>query len=932
MQIKNSLLLCCVILSLLLVSCEREEFVIRVVDPLCENRIDPLGIDALSPRFSWKLISTQRGKIQSAYQIIVADSKEKLSDNIGNMWDSGRVSSNQSIQVEYAGKKLSSSYQYFWKVRAWDEDGNVSNWCKPAIFEMGILNVKDWHAEWINDGKPDPKTTEDFYKDDPAPLFRYDFNIDKKIDRARLYISGLGYYEAYMNGERIGDQVLDPGWTNYHKRVLYSTYDVTNLILNGENCIGIMLGNGWYNPLPMTMWGYLNLREHLPIGRPRFIAQLKMDFEDGSTEIIKSNEQWKTIEGPVLRNNIYLGEIYDARKEMPGWNNPGFDDSQWKAVKKSKEKTGPLQSQSHPPIKITGHLKPIALSEPKPNVYIYDMGQNFAGWVKLKVKAPSGTRITMRFGELLYDDGTLNPMTSVAGQIKGENNKGESKGGPFAPDTAWQSDTYITRGDGFEYYIPRFTFHAFRYVELRDYPGEPDEDTIEGLRLSSSLKKSGSFECSNHLFNDIQNMTEWTFLSNVFGVQSDCPHRERFGYGGDIGATTDAFIYNFDMLNLYSKVVRDFRETARSDGMLTDTAPFVGIQYCGIGWAMAHPLLLLELYQYYGNRFLVAEQYKTAQKWFDLVVAQNDLIIQDGLSDHESLTPKPAPEMVTPLFYLSATYMAKLANIIGRQDDAQRYILLSEQIKKAYLDTFYEKGSGKFAPNTQASQAFALYTGLAPKEEIEIAVNELVRDIEIEHKNHLSTGIYGTKFMLDMLSKYGRAETAYKIVSQTTFPGWGYMLANGATTLWEHWDFSDNTYSHNHPMFGSVSEWFYKWLAGIQADPNAVGFDKIVIHPQIVDGLDWVKASHESIHGQIVSEWQQNDNDFNLNISIPVNCTATVYLPAINQESITANGEDVRKTEDVKFLKMENNHAILSVGSGNYSFESEIIFTSDKEN
>ena len=924
MQIKNTLYFFTAILLLLITSCQTEEIIIRAHDLRCENRIDPLGIDILTPHLSWNLESTQRAKRQSAYQIIVSDSKEKLTDNIGNLWNSEKIISNQSIQIQYKGKALLSGMRCFWKIRVWDENGYLSDWSEPATWEMGLLAQDDWKAKWINDGKSEPQKTEEFYVDDPAPLFRHDFKVDKKIARARLYISGLGYYEAYINGKRIGDHVLDPGWTNYNKRVLYSCYDVSDLIKSGGNCIGVILGKGWYSPLPMKMWGHRNLREHLPIGRPRFIAQIKIDYQDGSTQLVTSNEQWQTIEGPIIRNNIYLGEVYDARKEVPGWDIFGFDDSHWHHANNAGEKIGRLQSQNQPPIKITGYINPVNITEPKPNVYIFDMGQNFAGWVRLKVDAPAGTRITLRFGELLYKDGTLNPMTSVAGQIKGINKNGSPIGGPAAPDTAWQSDTYIARGENIEYYLPRFTFHGFRYVEITGYPVKPDKDTIEGLRLSSNLDKAGSFESSNKLFNNIQKMTEWTFLSNVFSVQSDCSHRERFGYGGDIAATTDAFIYNFDMLNFYSKVVRDFKEAAHPDGRLTDTAPYVGIDYCGIGWALAHPLLLLELYQYYGNRSLIEEQYETARKWFDLVISKNDLIIAEGLSDHESLAPIPTQEMVTPLYYQSAIYMAKLAGIIGRKDDEIRYATLSTNIKAAYLEKFHEKGSGKFAPNTQASQAFALYSDLVPTDEIEKAVKEMVKDVEIKNGGHLTTGIYGTKFMLDMLSKYGYAETASKIVKQTDFPGWGYMLANGATTLWEHWEFSDNTYSHNHPMFGSVSEWFYKWIAGIQPDPSAVGFDKIVIRPQLIKEVNWVKAYYKSIYGKIISEWEHNGSNFNLDITIPVNCTATVYLPAADVTEITESGIEISNVTDINFLTLKNGIAIINVGSGAYSFKSKL--------
>jgi alpha-L-rhamnosidase len=924
MQIKDTLIFFSAILLLLFVSCQKEEIVIRVVDPLCENRVDPLGIDVLRPCLSWKLESTQCAKSQSAYQIIVADSEDKLSENIGNLWNSEKIISDQSIQIKYKGKALSGEMRCFWKVRVWDENGYISDWSEPSSWEMGLMTPNDWKAEWINDGKSEPQKTEEFYADDPAPLFRHEFNVEKKIARARLYISGLGYYEAYMNGVRIGNHVLDPGWTNYSKRVLYSIYDVSDHIKNGGNCIGVILGNGWYNPLPMMMFGRYNLRESLTTGSPRFIAQLIMEFSDGTTQTVISNEEWKTHEGPILRNNIYLGEIYDARKEISDWDIFGFDDNEWNNAKITTEKIGKLKAQNQPPIKITRRLNPVKLTEPKSGVYIFDIGQNFAGWVKLKVEAPAGTRIKLRYGELLNEDGTLNVMTSVAGQIKGKNKDGTLRGGPHSPDTAWQSDTYITRGDGIEYYTPRFTFHAFRYVEVTGYPGKPAKDAIEGLRLSSNLNTSGSFECSNKLFNDIQRITEWTFLSNVFSVQSDCPHRERFGYGGDIAATTDAFIYNFDMLNFYSKVVRDYQEAAHPNGMLTDTAPFVGIDYCGVGWALAHPLLLLELYQYYGNRSLIDEQYETARKWFELVVSENDLIITHGLSDHENLSPKPIPEMVTPLFYQSAKYMAELAGIIDRTDDAKRYHILSQQIKAAYLEKFHEKGSGKFAPNTQGSQSFALYTGLVPETEIEEAVLELVKNIEDDNHGHLTTGIFGTKYSLEMLSTYGHAETANIIVNQNTFPGWGHMLANGATTLWEHWQFSDNTYSHNHPMFGSVSEWFYKWVAGIQADPTAVGFDKIIIRPQIIKDLEWVNAYHNSIHGKIISKWERDESIFNLDIAIPVNCIATVYLPAADLAEITESGVEISNAADVNFIRMENGTAVINVGSGAYFFESKL--------
>ncbi len=908
---------------LILVSACTGHSPMRITHLRCEQQKEPAGLDVLHPRFSWELESNRRGAGQSAYQIVVASGLATLNAGQGDMWDSKKCVSGQSIQIKYSGKKLSGETIYYWKVRVWDDEGKVTGWSEPARWETGLLHPDEWMADWINAGDKIPENEEDFYKDHPAPLFRRDFTVDKQVDRARLYISGLGYYEATLNGKRVGDHMLDPGWTTYSKRVLYSTYDVSDLMQTGGNCLGVMVGNGWYNPLPMKMWGVYNLRDHLTIGQPRFIARLTIRYTDGTTSTIVTGKEWKTHAGPVMRNNIYLGEVYDARREIEEWNIYGFDDSGWRHAEVASDAVGELQAQRQPPVRITGKLNPVQLTEPEPGVYIFDMGQNYAGWVKLKVKAPAGTRIKLRYGELLHDDGTLNGLTSVAGQIKGRKSDGTLISGAFGPDTAWQSDTYITSGKGTEYYTPRFTFHGFRYVEVTGYPGEPPLDAIEGFRLSSDLERSGSFECSNTLYNDIQKMTTRTFLSNVFSVQSDCPHRERFGYGGDIAATSGAFIYNFDMSGFYAKVVRDLQDAAGPGGRIRDTAPFVGIDYCGIGWALAHPLLLLELYRYYGDISLIEEQYPVARRWFEGVMAQNDLIITEGLSDHESLAPVSPPEMVTPLYYQSALMMSRLATIAGQEKDATRYEDLSERIKTAYLEAFPEKDTGSSAPFTQGSQAFALYTGLTPPQETGQALLALIRDIQA-HGGHLTTGIFGTRYMLDVLSSLGHAAIAGEIVNQKDFPGWGYMLANGATTLWEHWAFSDHIYSHNHPMFGSVSEWFYKWIAGIQPAPSARGFDKIVIRPQPVPRVNRVTAHYHSVHGEISTAWEVNENRFTLHLSVPVNTTATVYIPAADLTGIKEGGTPVSQVKDVTFVKMENGHAVFTTGSGSYLFESRL--------
>ena len=509
----------------------------------CEYRVNPLGLDTAQPRLSWLLESKERGQTQTACQILAATSPDRLAKGESDLWDSGKVASANSIGVIYGGKPLRSGQRVCWKVRVWDRGDRPSAYSEAAWWENGLLAPTDWRAVWVARRRAAPLSEQQMFEDDPAPLFRKEFSVEKKISRARVYVSGLGYYELRLNGQRVGDHVLDPGWTTYSKRVLYSTYNVTEQLARGRNALGVMLGNGWFNPLPLRLWGHINPREHLTIGEPRVILQLVVEFADGTSQTIVTDESWKVGPGPILRNSVYLGEVYDARKEQPGWDRAGFEDGSWDRVSAANEPLGPLRAQDAPPIRITRTLKPVKLAEPKPDVFIFDLGQNFAGWPRLHVQGSAGTRVRLRCGELLYPDGTLNGMTAVCGQIKqgGPNYRYDGIG---VPKTAWQEDTYVLKGEGEEIYTPRFTFHGFRYVEVTGFPGKPTLDSIEGLRLNSDVAPAGSFVCSNERFNRIQQMVLWTELSNLFSVQSDCPHREKFGYGGDIVAAGEMAILN----------------------------------------------------------------------------------------------------------------------------------------------------------------------------------------------------------------------------------------------------------------------------------------------------------------------------------------------------------------------------------------------------
>jgi len=909
-----------VLTAMVLTGCDRSGE-LRVTGLRTEYKVNPLGIGTAIPQLSWTLQSDAHNCTQSAYRILVAESEKKLAEELGSLWDSGRVESNETLNIPYAGIPLRSGQKCFWKVRIWDGTGQASDWSAPSFWETALLKPDDWKAVWISDGRPTPEEDADFYREDPAPLFRKNFILDQRPVKARLYISGLGYYESRLNGRRIGDRVLDPGWTDYANRILYSTYNVTALLQKGTNCLSAVLGNGWYNPLPLRMWGRLNLREHLAVGRPCLIAQLEIHFADGSSRTVVSDKSWKVHEGPLLRNNIYLGEVYDACREIPGWDIAGFDDSAWSQAASAPEPGGRLEAQSQPPIKAAEEIRPVNISEPRPDVFIVDFGENFAGWARLQVRAPRGTKIRLRYGELLYYDGTLNPMTSVCGQIKGLRSDGNSVGGPGAPEVAVQQDVYICRGEGKEVYVPAFTFHAFRYVEVTGFPSQPEPEAITGLRLHANVESVGNFACSDPLFNRIQDMTRQTFLSNLFSVQSDCPHRERFGYGGDMAATCEAFMMNFNMASFYAKAVRDWQDAALADGMLTDTAPFVGIQYCGVAWAMAHPLLQAELFRYYGSQRLIEEQYPTSRRWLNLVNSQYpDHIVTEGLSDHEGLEQAPAPPMVTPLYAESARILSRLADILELEEDEARYQKLFLDIQETYLDRFLERGTGQLHPHTQASQVMALGLDLLPPEERDNALQVLISKIQGENDGHLSTGIFGTRYLLEVLTKTGNADLAAAIVREPTFPGWGYMLESGATTLWEHWELSDDTFSHNHPMFGSISAWFFQWLAGIQPHPQAKGFDRFSIRPQPLEGITWVEAEYKSVRGAIRVFWERDKEEFMLKITVPPNTRAKVFIPTSDVESI---GEKEKPETDLpgKWVwKAGNGYGVCEIGSGTYTF------------
>lgn len=897
---------------------------LRAYDLRCEYLRDPLGIDASHPRLSWKLDSSARGDRQTAYRIRACSTESALNDGKSDLWDSGRVKSARTIGVAYQGRPLDSGQRVWWAVEVWDAKGRKSSPSSVAHWEMGLLKPADWQGRWIGSGWPIPRREEEFYGDHPAPCFRREFDVTKKVRRARAYVTGLGYVEMTLNGKRVGDRLLDPAWTNYDRRVYYSAYDVTDLLLAGRNAAGLLVGNGWYNPLPLRIFGR-NLREILPTGEPRALLQLVVEYEDGTRDTLYTDERWKVGESAIRNNSLYLGEVVDARKDPGPWDRPGYDDSAWKPAVRVDAPKGALMAQPLPPIRVGRRINPVKATEPAPGTFIVDMGENFAGVASFRFNAPAGTTVHMRYGEVLNPDGTLNPLTSVAGQVKHGN------GGPGAPQVAVQTDSYTCRGGG-ETWTPKFTWHGFRYVELTGLPSAPTLDSVVGLALHSDVESVGEFACSNPLFNRIQEVTRRTILSNIFSVESDCPHRERLGYGGDIVAASEEVMLNFDMSTFYAKAVDDLADAVRPNGGFTETAPYVGIADEGlgdgsgpIGWGTAFPVLQWNLHQYYGNDAPMARYYDLTKQWISLLESKAvDGILDNGISDHESLVPKPRPLTGTAFYYHNVDLASRIAELLGKQADSDRYQKLADSIRDAFNGKFL-KPDGTYYTGTQACQAFALYMGLAPEAQVAPALGVLVRDILDARHGHLTTGIFGTKYMLNALTDHGRADVAYTIANQKTFPGWGWMLENGATTLWEHWEKEERIYSHNHPMFGSVSEWFYKALGGIHLqDARSAGMDRIRIAPNVVGDLAWVRASYDSVRGKIVSAWSREGDRFTLDVTLPPGVEAVVEIPARAAQTVQEGRTAANRAPGVKFLDYKRGKARYQVGGGAYRFMSTL--------
>lgn len=892
----------------------------------CEYRVDPLGIDVLRPRLSWIVSSRDRVQRQTAYRVLVATSPDSLAGDRGDLWDSGRVSSRETAQVEYEGKPLTSRAHCHWKVRVWDRDGNPSAWSLPALWTMGLLEPADWRAKWIGFDTAELNEDEELLLP-PSPYLRKEFRVGGKIQRATVYATALGIFELHLNGRKVGADWFTPGWTSYGHRLHYMTYDVTAALREGANALGGILSNGWY----AGYVGFGLLQNRGKAGRafygetPALLAQLEVEYENGERQVVATEGTWKASTGPIRKSDLQMGETYDARLEMPGWDAPGFDGPEWKGVTLFEPPECRVEAFPGVPVQATEELETVAITEPAPGVFVFDLGQNFAGCVRLKVEGEAGTEVTLRHAEMLHQDGTI--MTENLRKARA-------------------TDTYILKGSPEpEVWQPRFTYHGFQYVEVAGYPGTPGKDAITGIVLHSDTPRAGSFECSSDLVNRLYRNITWTQRANFVDLPTDCPQRdERLGWTGDAQVYIRSACCNMDVAAFFTKWLVALEDDMRPSGSFADFAPLPYLQNePSPGWRDAGVICPWTIYRVYGDTRVIERHYGAMERFMDFqrgLCREGTFLVEvkgNCWGDWLATGSKPSPEFLgTAYFAYDAKLMAEMAAAIGRLDDARKYTELLEEIREDFNETYVTPEGKILTPEdnvlveTQTAYAMALYMDLLPPRLRSDAARHLVRLIR-ENDWHLSTGFLGVRPLLPVLTDEGHADVAFRLLTHTTYPSWGYSVVNGATTIWERW----NSYtkdegfanpamnSFSHYSFGSVCEWLFASVAGI--DTEGPGFYRILIRPHLGgSGITSARATYDSIRGRIVSAWEIEDGRLRLSVTIPANTEATVRVPTIDAEGVTEGGRPTGEAEGVRFVRRTGSYAVFEVGSGDYVFASAV--------
>ncbi len=899
---------------------------VEVTGLQCGYMENPLGITQEDVLFSWKLLSPRRGQRQTAYQVIVASAPRQLATGTGDIWDSGMVTSAFSTGIPYNGKTLSPATEYYWKVRIWDSDGVLSPWSPPATFVTGLLRREDWSgAQWTGfEDLPDSlvlvpgvhgsgdKLGNVALRRPVTPLFRRSFRADKTVRQALVFISGLGHYELSLNGKKVGDRFLAPGWTDYRKTVLYNTYDVTELLENGENVLGVITGSGFYN---INRERYRKLV--IAYGMPKFILKLQITYDDGSREVVVSDENWRTAPSPILYTSIYGGEDYDAGLEQEGWNAPGFDDKSWKRSVEVRIPEGRLRPERDYPVRIMQAIPVRKVTQLRKNVFIYDFGQNASGIIRLKIKGRKGQQVRIVPGELLDENGDVTQKAS---------------GSPYF-------FTYTLRGGGVEIWQPRFTYYGFRYARVEgaipagriNADGLPEILEMKLLHTGNSSPSAGSFKCLYDLFNRTFKLIDWAIRSNMASVMTDCPHREKLGWLEQVHLMGNSVKYNYQVHDLLVKMTGDMKDAQLDNGLVPDIAPEYVPFYAGFRdspeWGSAAVIVPWYVYRWYADSAVLRSAYPMMKKYAAYLLGKSDgYILSHGLGDWYDLGPKnPGPSQLTPkgltataIFYYDLKILMRVAELFNKPEEATYYLALSENVRKAFNKKFFKPETGVYATGSQTSYAMPLYFNMVDEAFREKVAANLVSSIE-KNDYRLTAGDIGYRYLLRALEEAGRSDVIYKMNAREDVPGYGYQLARGATALTESWP-ALRFVSNNHMMLGHLMEWFYSGLAGIRQAKGSTGYETVVIDPQPVGGIAWVKAFYRSVHGEIRSDWEIKEGKLTLSVTVPANTEALVYLPARDLEQVTESGRPLEKGRGIRSFENEGEKLKIRTGSGKYVF------------
>jgi alpha-L-rhamnosidase len=887
---------------------------LTIVNPRCEYKVNPIGIDVASPRMSWELVSSDRGTMQSAYEVQVALSeKDLLEEKL--WWDSGKTNRDTSIDIPYEGPPLRGGQRYYWRVQVWDNHGHNPSWSAPGFWEMGLFEPSDWKSRWIT-----PNLQEDPEKSNPSPMLRRVFEVHRNIHSARLYASAMGLYEFHLNGARVGDQYFTPGWTAYDFRYQYQTFDVTSQIKRGKNCLGAILGDGWFRG--NLTWGH---RRNFYGTKLALLAQLVVTYKDGKQQIIATDDNWKSATGPILSSDIYNGETYDARLERPGWSSANYDDRDWKGVTVIASPQAKLVAAAGPAVRPIEEIKPLQVLRTPDGDTVLDMGQNMVGWMRVRVNAPAGTRITLRHAEVL-----------------------DSKGNFYTANlrTAAQTDRYIARGQGVETFEPHFTFQGFRYVAVDGWPGEVPLDAFTGVVVHSAVETTGSFETSNPMLNQLEHNIVWGQEGNFVDVPTDCPQRdERLGWTGDAQVFAPTAMFLHGSAAFYTKWLKDLALDQEDDGAVPFVIPNALSHTTrqgesgAAGWGDAAVVVPWTVYLSYGDRRVLEEQYSSMRAWVEFIRKQAGsrylwntretfgdwLAYATNQADYPGATTDK--DLVQTAYFAHSTdVLERTAEVLGKTDDAKSYSELLDHIRLAFQREFVTP-NGRLSSNTQTAYALALAFDLLPESQRKEAAARLAADVR--SFGHLTTGFLGTPLLCKVLSDYGYLDEAYMLLNRKEYPSWLYPITKGATTIWERWDGikPDGSFqtpsmnSFNHYAYGAIGEWMYSVIAGIQIDPGQPGYKHLFIEPHPGGGLDWVKCSLHTRYGDVSASWGIKAKTMTTHVTVPPNTTATIRLPGARLEDVRESGIPLRQSPDFRNPHQETDSIRFEVGSGSYVFE-----------